>query len=379
MGRSPSFIFSISHTSLLSLAICILTLSLPLYSPALSENNAAPPTEAELYQQCKRLFLEGGFVEASSHIGRFRSLYPESEHTEEILFMQAFLQPAIDVSVETYRLIIEKYPGGAWAAKSHFQLGQSYYLQGKYDKALEHYGKIIISYSDDETYWPARYWKCRSLIAKGDYQEAMTALRSLGKSRSGKIGMDMILMSLGNCYLGMKDYEHAATTYRSLIESAPDSRRIPSAYLLLAKSLQSLGKLEEAKGFYRKVIESYGQSIEAQQAQQHLNSLSAPQPAFPSPESVKRKPAAPETTKEAPTSSYFSIQVGAFSSKSNAENLARQLRKKGYTVDIIPPASGKSRLYRVRVGRYKTRNGALSAARRLGKNEKIDTKVVQDS
>ncbi|MFC1713345.1 tetratricopeptide repeat protein [Candidatus Poribacteria bacterium] len=376
MGKNPSFILSISHTSLPSLAICILMLSLLSYSPALSEDNSAPPTEEELYQQCKRLFSEGGFVEAGSHLERFRSLYPESKHTEEMLFMQAFLQPAIDVSIETYRLIIEKYPGGAWVAKSHFQLGQSYYLQGEYNKALDHYGKIIISYPEDETYWPARYWKCRSLMAKGDYEEAMSALRTLEGSGSGEMGKDMILMSIGNCYLGMKDYEHAADTYRSLTKSMPDSRRVPSAYLLLAKSLQYLNKLEEAKGFYRKVIESYGQSIEAQQAQQHLNSLSAPQPAFPSLESVKRKPAAPEAVKEIRTPAYFSIQVGAFSSKGNAESLARQLRKKGYTVDIIPPASGKSRLYRIWIGRYKTRAGALSAARRLGKNEKLDTKVV---
>lgn len=376
MGESPLSIPDISHISILSLAICILMVASLHCSFALSEDKTAPATEEELYQQCKELFSEGGFTEASSHIERFRSLYLESEHTEEMLFMQAFLQPAIDVSIETYRLIIEKYPKGAWAAKSHFQLGQSYYLQGEYDKALDHYGKIIVSYSEDEVYWPARYWKCRSLIAKGDYQEAMVALRSLGEGSSGDIGKDAILMSVGNCYLGMEDYEHAADTYRSLIKSMPDSRRVPSAYLLLAKSLQSLGNMEEAKGFYRKVIESYSQSIVAQQAQQYLSSLSAPPPKSPPPESAKGKPAASETAGEKHTSSYFSIQVGAFSSRRNAESLARRLRKRGYSVDIIPPVSGKSRLYRVWVGRYKTRSGALETSKRLGKNEKLDTAIV---
>ena len=68
---------------------------------ASSDDNATPPTENELYQKCEQLFSEGGFIEASSQIEHFRSLYPESKHTAEILFMQAFLQPAIGTVRET--------------------------------------------------------------------------------------------------------------------------------------------------------------------------------------------------------------------------------------------------------------------------------------
>ena len=316
------------------LVICVLIIALPVCRIALSED--VDTTEAELYQQCKQFFSTGNFVEASNCIERFRSLYPESEHDGEMLFMQAFLQPAINVSIEISRILIEKYPNSKWAARSYFQLGQCYYLRGEYDKALDHYGKIIVSYSEDETYWPARYWKCKSLIAKGDYKAAMAALRSLGRSDSGEIGKDMILMAIGSCYLGMKDYEHAAVTYRSFIEYAPDSQRIPSAYFLLAESQKSLGKQEEAKKLYQKVIESYPQSLEAQQAQRHLDSLSPPQPK------------AAQTT-PAKAASYFTIRVGAFASKRNADRLAGRLIKKGYSASVTPPKPG-DRLYRVTVG-----------------------------
>ena len=376
MRRKLSSISGKPNISMKQLAICVFMLTLILYPLSSVGDNHVPSTEDGLNQQCKRLFSEGGFTEAGSHIARFRSLYPESKHTEEMLFMQAFLQPAIDVSIETYHLIIDKYPKGVWVAKSHFQLAQSYYLQGKYDKALDHYGKIIVSYPDDETYWPARYWKCRSLMASGDYQEAMVALRSLEKSDFVGIGRDAITMALGNCYMGLKDYQNAAAAYRSLVEFMPDSRRVPSAYLLLAKSLQNLGESKAAKTLYKKVLDSYGDSVEAQQAQQYLNSLSTTTPRFQPLEAIKRKPATPKAKKETSKSSYFSIQVGAFSSKSNAEKLARRLRKKSYSVDIITPVPGKSRLYKVRVGRYKTEKGALSASKRLGKNERLETKVV---
>lgn len=378
-----------ASTNLLFLASCLLMITVPFHSFAVLEDDTASTTEEELYQQCKQAFSEGTFTEANQHIARFLSLYPESDHAAEILFMQVFLQPDIDTSVEMYRLIIEKYPDSEWIAKSHFQLGQCYYLQGKYDEALNHYGKIIISYPEDETYWPARYWRCRSFIAKGDYEKAVTMLRSLDNSSSEETSKDMILMSLGDCYRGMQDYERAAALYRSLIESMSDSHWVGSACLLLAKSLHDLGALEEAKTFYQELVEDHPQSIEAQQAQKYLDSLASTQPKHI--EAQDAVPGAIETTRIAPetvgamhaspvkTASYFSIQVGAFSKKRNAEKLASKLKKKGYSVAIVAPSPGKSSLYKVRIGKFKTRSAALKAARRLGKNERLDTEVVPQS
>jgi TolA-binding protein len=372
--RSLPFISDGLHAGLRCLVICILILASPAYFCASAENTT--PTEEDLYQQCRELFSKGSFTETDGCIAKFRSTYPESKHDGEMLFMQAFLQPAIDTSIEMYQALIGKYSSSEWAARSHFQIGQCYYLQGEYDKALDHYGKIIVSYPEHEVYWPARYWKCRSLIAKGDYEEAMKALRSLDESAAERIGRDIILMAVGNCYLGMKDYERAEATYRSLIESIPDSQRIPSAHLLLAKSLQNQGELEEAKEIYQKVIKGYRQSIEAQQAQRYLDALSPTQP-----EATKAKPTVPRTTTEtqkpaAKPASYFTIQIGAFSIKRNADNLANRLTRKGYSVSVIPPVSGKSRLYKVVIGKYKTKNGALKAAQRIGRNEKLDTAVI---
>ena len=364
MGKNLLFISRTLYTSLLLLAICILMMASSVHF-ASSEDVSV--TEAELYKQCKQFFSAGNFAEAAPCIGRFRSLYPESEHDGEMLFMQTFLQPAIDTSIGMYKVIIERYPGSKWAAKSYFQLGQCYYLRGEYDKALDYYGKIIVSYTKDEMYWPARYWKCRSLIATGDYENAIKALRSLEENAPEDIGKDMILMAAGNCYLDMKDYENAAIAFRSLIESMPDSQRTPSAHILLAKSLQNLGKLEDAKKLYQKVIESYGQSMEVQQAQECLNSLS--------PTQSKAAETTPNVSTPTKTAPYFTIQIGAFSSKRNADRLASKLRKKGYSVSVIPPKSG-SRLYKVTVGKFSTKGRALEWAQGFGKNEKLDTKLV---
>ena len=354
-----------SHPLRLSLACCLVVIAAQLSSFAYNGDNITPSTAEELYHQCKQAFSEGDFARATPNIGLFLSLYPESDRAREILFMQAFLQLAIDTAMEMYRFIIERYPDSEWAAKSLFQLGQCYYLQGNYDKALDHYGKIIVSYPKDETYWPARYWKCRSLIAKGDYEEAVGALLSLKDTDSAETGKDMVLLSLGNCYLGMKRYEDATATCRSLIQSMPDSQQIPSAYLMLAMGLQNLDRLEEAETFYQKVAKDHPQSIEAQQARQILQTIS--------PAKDKDKKSAPASSVR--SSPYFTIKVGAFSNKRNAMNLTNQLKKKGYTVSIVTASDGSS-LCKVMVGKFRTRSAALEAAHKLRTAQELATEVV---
>lgn len=362
---------------------------IPSHSFAL-QDNSSPPTEAELYQQCKTAYTKGDFVTARQSVDKFLSLYPQSQHIDEILFMEAFLQPDIEASMGGYRNIIEKYPDSKWIAKAHFQIGQCYYLRGEYDRSLDHYGRIIVSYSEDDVYWSARYWRCKAFMAKGEYKEAMAALRSLEESNPPGIGKDMIMMVQGNCYMGVQDYENARAAYNFIIESMPDSQWVPSAYLMLAESFQKTGNAEKAKESLQKLIEGYQKSMEAIQAKQILDPLSSEQASDKS-NSVETQPAvsktvsepvkpAQETPAKSPsiqTGSYFSIQVGAFSSKSNADKLARQLRVKGYNnVAVLNPSPGEKKLYKVMVGKFKSQEDALKIARILSEKEKLRVVIV---
>ena len=96
-------------------------------------------------------------------------------------------------------------------------------------------------------------------------------------------------------------------------------------------------------------------------------------------EDIKPKPAV--QTKPFPiqskTTNYYTIQVGAFSSKSDAEKVKRRLQKKGYTVFINTSKRGKI-LYRVRVGRFLKRSDAEAAALKISINEKLKTFIVTE-
>jgi cell division protein FtsN len=72
----------------------------------------------------------------------------------------------------------------------------------------------------------------------------------------------------------------------------------------------------------------------------------------------------------------FTIQVGSFARKEQAEALTQSLRGKGYpayvTTEVI---SGMGRMYQVRIGHYRTLDEAKTEAKYVGKKERLPTYI----
>lgn len=391
------------------LLICFLFITFSVES-VYSDNNFVP-TEEYLYKECVKVYNEKNIAKASQLIDDFISKYPNSQYNDEIYFMKAFLQKNVTESIKIYKMIIEKYPKSKWAGRAHFQLGQIYYLQGKYGDAADHYGKILVYFTDDdEIYWPARYLRSKTLLARGDYNSAIYAFESLKNSASKGVSDDVIMISLGQCYIGTKEYDKAESIYRSLIESMPQSEWIPSAYLFLARSLQNQGKLDAAKTYYMKLMGDYSKSIEAKQAREYLVGISSSEPmqkesdaaetnvqlesqflkrvekktnqsefsenSSSPPFQIVWKDEVPEVKTK--NENYYTVQVGAFSQRSGAENIANKLKRQKYDVQIIEPSSSdNNKLFKVRVGKFKTEAEAKKIAQKINESEKIESRIVE--
>jgi cell division septation protein DedD len=66
---------------------------------------------------------------------------------------------------------------------------------------------------------------------------------------------------------------------------------------------------------------------------------------------------------------YYSVQVGAFSEYANAKNYAAKFGGMGYPTEINTTVKNQRKLYRVRVGNFKTRSEAKDEQRKLEKME----------
>jgi len=96
-----------------------------------------------------------------------------------------------------------------------------------------------------------------------------------------------------------------------------------------------------------------------------VSTTAAPTNSAPNGTPTSAKPV--ETAAPSPISSRVSwaVQLGSFASRSNADNLSRQLKGQGFSVYVLSGGSGASVRYRVRVGPLADRDSAERTAAKL--------------
>src|SRR5262249_24064326 len=72
-----------------------------------------------------------------------------------------------------------------------------------------------------------------------------------------------------------------------------------------------------------------------------------------------------------PAGNGFALQVTALRERGEAEAIAKRLSSRGYTAYVMTPAAGAPSVYRVRVGKFKTRREAEAMATKLQKEEQF--------
>jgi len=87
-------------------------------------------------------------------------------------------------------------------------------------------------------------------------------------------------------------------------------------------------------------------------------------------------PAAPAPSADAslaePSGPGFVLQISALNERAPAEVIAKRLSAKGYAAYVTSPAAGApARMYRVRIGKFKTRREAEAIAAKVEKEEQI--------
>ena len=97
-----------------------------------------------------------------------------------------------------------------------------------------------------------------------------------------------------------------------------------------------------------------------------------PARAAPAPAAAAKAPApAPKVRAPAPASGRIWVQAASLQAREEANALTARLSKHGFHAVILAAAGPKGKVYRVRVGPYRTDDEAARAVSRLAKQEKI--------
>jgi tetratricopeptide (TPR) repeat protein len=156
-----------------------------------------------------------------------------------------------------------------------------------------------------------------------------------------------------DCLRGIADSYYVETQYIEAIKRydyiLAKYRKIPNEVNInykLAQSYYHLGDWAKAKQYFKKTKNAYHDSFEAEFARNVLNE----------------------------NCFYYTVQVGSFGNKSNADKLLKKLKKNKYPVFIDETKDNIDTFYRVRVGKFSELQEARRVEQKL-KEDGLPTKI----
>jgi DedD protein len=73
----------------------------------------------------------------------------------------------------------------------------------------------------------------------------------------------------------------------------------------------------------------------------------------------------------------YALQIAALRDRNEADAIAKRLESKGYAAYVLAPASGTPAVFRVRVGKFKTRRDAETVSAKLQKEEQFNPWITR--
>lgn len=221
------------------------------------------------------------------------------------------------------------------------------FLEGNYDKAVKEADRLIAADANrkDELY----YLKGLSQLKSGRYAEARGSFEGLlSRYPSSQRAFDA-RVGIGDAFFLEGNSGAASSIYSDIIQKHPGNPNIGSVH----KRLDGCGR----------------PGAQQQPAQRQAGSINKP---------VAYANIIPADSGQVPSAERFSVQVGSFKNRRNADNLAKKLSGRGYSSYVeAPPASG-DRMYRVKVGRSFSRDEAEKIEGKL-KVQGYPTRICPES
>ena len=145
----------------------------------------------------------------------------------------------------------------------HEEKGKAYSSQGKLDKAIEEYQKILefCRDSDQLEFKAETFTQIGQLLCKqGDHERALGYVqRATGAYRrlNNKVGMCKALRNLGVIYVELGEFEEAVITYEEAIDVAKDIEE----RVLYADLVNNLGAILNMRGHWKQALDHYQKSL----------------------------------------------------------------------------------------------------------------------
>lgn len=211
---------------------------------------------------------------------------------------------------------------------------EALYLQGSYSESIDECAANITRNRERDK---AYYLLGLNYLKINDTEKAREKLKIISDNFSDSQYLDAAKLAYADTYFIDQDYPAAQRLYEALTKS--NSKLQSAAYFRLAQCALKSGQWQEARQYADILEQRYPLSLEA----------------VSSGELFKQN------------EFFFTVQVGCFASFQNAQKLLNKLKTKNLDAYIDQLGSPGGVLYRVRVGKVKTRQEAETLKNLLDK------------
>jgi cell division septation protein DedD len=341
----------IPKETVMGLARCAAVLML-LVPAALAGQHAR--ASDSVFAQAQKLVAEGRGEEGRALVERtLASAQAGSAEYAEALYWRGVMAPTAAEAERDLRRVIVEFPLATIADDALLRLAQLEIARGDRARATEHLERLLIEHPTSEVRPRAQLTMARMQLDAGQAATGCATLRNA----SSTVGATEIELRNQIAYLqqrctGAVTDTRVAETQTSRGDVAPSTPR------------QAAGIVDTATA--TPPVSAPPATIETAPTRRAA-------PADTKPAAAPPPAAKPAATPPSSGSAGYSVQVGAFSTRAQADQVQQALAKRGYQVRVVP---GPRNLFRVRVGRYSDHPSAVAAQGRM-KQSGVNGMVVE--
>jgi len=285
------------------------------------------------------------------------------------ILMLANISTSSEKSEKCYMDIINNgTPREALVAR--VELAKIYYSRDEYSEVLGLLGTLPAK-NPSSYYYEALFFKGISYKQLGMVSEARSSFKLIDRGKylyPGILALAELDMQEGRIENAIERLETIAAEYYD-----------PSAGFKLGECYEIKGDKKKALKIYRTLLTKFPRSLEAPRAKEKVLQLSMPvnemQKREELPKEAKNIEISPEGKIENAKTQY-TVQFGAFSEKTNALRLKKELSSLGLKVWVEEFQLGDMLIYRVRAGRYADRDEAEKKAKEFQNKLGLNCRVL---
>jgi tetratricopeptide (TPR) repeat protein len=268
--------------------------------------------------------------------GRVLGMAAVSNAEPASLFEQAGRERDGSKALRYYQTIAASSAGEDLSEEAIFRMGQYYYARGDHPLALQMFDRLRGEFSEAFHREEALFWQALSYLSLGNTDSAKVRLARVTEEDPAVHVRAQIVLGILLAKEGK--YGESNICLERALKMGDNALR-STAYYQLCRNSAALSDLKSAAAYAKKLKDEFPNALETPQLTDNLWA--------PSPNKEKDK------NEDFASKHEFTLQLGAFQNRENAENLKRKYSDTYGNTDVAEMKRDGTSLYVVRLGRFK--------------------------